>query len=62
MFCSHDVSSTSAVIILYDFLCYTEAVTPGSSQLKGTSQTKKAVEEAQEKLRCGEHVVKHKLS
>lgn len=62
MFCSHDVTSTSAVIILYDFLCYTEAVIPESSRMKGTSQTKKAVGKAQEKLRFGGHVVKCNLS
>lgn len=62
MFCSHDATSTSAVIILYDFLWYTEAVIPASSQLKETSQTKKAVGKAHEKLSFGEHVVKSKLS
>lgn len=62
MFCSHDATSTSAVMILYDFLCYAEAVIPASSQLKETGQTKKAVGKAHEKLSFGEHVVKHKLS
>lgn len=62
MFSSHDVTSTSAVIILYDFLCYTEAVIPASSQLRETDQTKKAVGKAHEKLRFGKRVVKRQLS